>query len=102
MDNFRKILESISHRHDTRRVFEGFTKLAAYALAAQTRETEYLEEAKCWTRDELMLFSQALGALVSKMESRLAKVGSAAITWTSRCPAKAQQWNGEFHMEFLG
>jgi hypothetical protein len=46
--DFRKILESISHRHDTRRVFDAFTRLAACCVAAQTREAEYLEEAKRW------------------------------------------------------
>jgi hypothetical protein len=102
MDNFRKILESISHRHDTRRVFEGFTKLAAYALAAQTRETEYLEEAKCWTRDELMLFSQALGALVLEMESRPFEDLIGGYYMDFALSSKGQQWNGEFHMEFLG
>ena len=33
--DFRKVLESISHRHDTRRVFDGFVRMAACALAAE-------------------------------------------------------------------
>ncbi|HEV2694128.1 MAG TPA: hypothetical protein VG347_14630 [Verrucomicrobiae bacterium] len=44
--DFRKILERLSHRHDTRRVFDAFTRFAACALAVQTREAEYLEEVK--------------------------------------------------------
>jgi hypothetical protein len=48
--DFRKILDRISHRHDTRSVFDGFVRLAACALAAQTREAEYLDEAKRWER----------------------------------------------------
>jgi type I restriction-modification system DNA methylase subunit len=42
--------------------------LAACALAAQTRETEYLEEAKRWSKDELAGFASALGALIIEME----------------------------------
>src|SRR5215469_10928726 len=68
--DFRKILESISHRHDTHRVFDGFTRLAACAVAAQTREAEYLEEAKQWERADLDAFGMALGALVMEMEGR--------------------------------
>ena len=52
-DDFRKILERISHRHDPRRVFDAFTRLAACALAVQTREAEYLEEARRWEKPEL-------------------------------------------------
>ena len=68
--DFRKILERLSHRHDTRRVFDAFTRLAACALAAQTREAEYLEEAKRWEKPDLDLFAEALGALIVEMESR--------------------------------
>ena len=42
-DDFRKILERVSHRHDLRRSFDAFTRLSACALAAQTREADYLE-----------------------------------------------------------
>src|SRR5262249_44201344 len=52
---FRSILQSISGRYDTRRVFEGFVRLAACALAAQTREPEYLEEVKRWNKSDLEL-----------------------------------------------
>src|SRR5437016_244610 len=48
--DFRKILEGISHRHDTRKVFDAFTRFAACVLAAQTRKAEYLEEAKRWEK----------------------------------------------------
>ena len=58
--DFRKILESVSHRHDTRRVFDGFTRLSACALAVQTREAEYLEEAKQWEKGDLDSFAAAL------------------------------------------
>lgn len=97
MNNFRRILESISHRHDTRRVFDGFTRLAACALAVQTREAEYMEEAKRWTKDELMLFSQALGALVSEMELRPFEDLIGGYYMDFALSSKGQQWNGEFH-----
>ena len=69
-DDFRKILERLAHRHDIRRVFDAFTRFAACALAAQTREAEYLEEVKHWERGDLDLFAAALGTLVNEMESQ--------------------------------
>ena len=68
--NFRKILDSLSHRHDSRHVFDAFIRLSACALAARTREPEYLEEAKRWEKEDLELFAKAQGALVLEMESR--------------------------------
>ena len=68
--DFRKILESISRKHDSRKVFDAFVRFAACALAAQTREPKYLEEAKRWERQNLDLFGNALGALVLEMEGR--------------------------------
>jgi hypothetical protein len=97
MSNFRKLLESISHRHDTRRVFDGFTRLAACAVAAQTREAEYLDEAKRWTKDELHLFSKALGALVIEMESHPFEDIIGGFYMDFALSTKGQQWNGEFH-----
>src|SRR6266545_2831924 len=68
--DFRKILLGISHRHGVRRVFDGFTRLAACALVAQTREAEYLQEAKRWEKPDLDLFAKALGALILEMETK--------------------------------
>ena len=95
--DFRKILERISHRHDTRRVFEAFTRLAACALAAQTREPEYLEEAKRWEKPDLDLFGEALGALTLEMEARPFEdlIGGHYMEFV--LSSKGQQWNGEFH-----
>ncbi len=95
--DFRKILERMSHRHDARRVFDAFTRLSACALAAQTREAEYLEEAKRWERADLDLFGQALGALVLEMEKKPFEdlIGSHYMEFA--LSAKGQQWNGEFH-----
>ena len=95
--DFRKILESVSHRHDTRRVFDAFTRFAACALAAQTREPEYLEEAKQWEKAELDLFAQALGALVLEMETKPFEDVLGGYYMEFALSTKGQQWNGEFH-----
>src|ERR1700722_11248034 len=95
--DFRKILERISHHHDTRRVFDAFTRFAACALAAQTREAEYLEEVKHWERADLDLFGEALGALVNEMESKPFEDVLGGYYMEFALSSKGQQWNGEFH-----
>lgn len=95
--DFRKTLAGLSHRHDSRRVFDAFTRLAACALAAGTREAEYLEEAKRWERSELQVFAQALGALVAEMETRPFEDLIGGFYMETALSRKGQQWNGEFH-----
>lgn len=95
--DFRKLLQKISHRHDTRSVFDGFTRLAACALAMQTREAEYLDEAKRWNGEELNLFSEALGALVLEMEAHPFEDLIGGVYMEFALSTKGQQWNGEFH-----
>ena len=95
--DFRKILERLSHRHDARRVFDAFTRLAACAVAAQTREAEYLEEAKRWERPDMDTFAEALGALVSEMETRPFEDIIGGCYMEFALSQKGQQWNGEFH-----
>ena len=95
--DFRKILESISHRHDTRSVFDAFTRFAACALAAQTREQEYLEEVKRWEKADVDLFAQALGALILEMESKPFEDVLGGYYMEFALSTKGQQWNGEFH-----
>jgi len=95
--DFRKILERLSRRHDTRRVFDAFTRLAACALAAQTREAEYLEEVKHWERADLDLFAEALGTLVNEMESKPFEDVLGGYYMEFALSSKGQQWNGEFH-----
>lgn len=95
--DFRKILERISHRHNTRTVFDAFTRLAACALAAQTREAEYLEEAKRWEKPDLDLFAEALGALILEMETKPFEDVLGAYYMEFALSSKGQQWNGEFH-----
>ena len=95
--DFRQILERIFHRHDTRKVFDTFVRVAACSLAAQTREAEYLEEAKLWEKQELELFGQALGALVVEMETRPFEDILGGYYMDFALSSKGQQWNGEFH-----
>src|ERR1700722_350727 len=95
--DFRKILDRISHHRGTYEAFKGFTRLAACALAAQTREAEYLEEAKGWEKQDLALFAEALAALIGEMESRPFEdiIGDHYIEFA--LSSKGQKWNGEFH-----
>lgn len=95
--DFRKILERLSHRHDARRVFDAFTRFAACALAAQTREAEYLEEVKRWDKGDLDLFAEALGALVNEMETKPFEDVIGGYYMQFALSTKGQQWNGEFH-----
>lgn len=95
--DFRKILERLSHRHDTRHVFDAFTRFAACALAAQTREAEYLEEAKRWEKPDLGLFAEAFGALVAEMETRPFEDLIGGYYMEFALSQKGQQCNGEFH-----
>ena len=95
--DFRKNLENLSHRHDTRKVFDAFVRLSACVLAAQTREEEYLEEAKKWERTELDAFAEALGALVNEMQGKPFKDLIGGHYMEFALSHKGQQWNGEFH-----
>ena len=95
--DFRKILETLSGRCDTRRVFDAFIRFTACAVAAQTREAEYLEEAKRWERQELTIFAEAIGALIDEMESKPFEDVIGGYYMECAISAKGQQWGGEFH-----
>src|SRR5262245_23129264 len=95
--DFRKILERISHRHNSRQVFDGFIRFAACALAAQTREAEYIDEAKRWEKPEMDLFAEAFGALIREMESKPFEDVVGGYYMEFALSQKGQQWNGEFH-----
>jgi hypothetical protein len=94
--DFRTILERLARGNDTHRVFSAFVRFAACALAAQTREAEYLEEAKHWQRPELELFAEALGALVREMESKPFEDIIGGYYMEVALSSKGQQWNGEY------
>jgi hypothetical protein len=92
--DFRKILEPL-FQHGIRRVFDAFVRLAACALAAQTREPEYLEEVKHWKKEELEVFAQTLGALVNEMEIHPFEDIIGKYYMEFALSAKGRQWNGE-------
>ncbi len=95
--DFRKLLERLAHRHDTRSIFDAFVRFAACAVAVQTREAEYLEEAKCWDKSELELFAEAFGTLVNEMEAQPFTDLLGGYYMEFALSSKGQQWNGEFH-----
>jgi type I restriction-modification system DNA methylase subunit len=95
--SFREVLSRLSHRHNTASVFTSFVRLTACAFAAQTREAEYLEEAKQWEKPELEIFAEALAALVLEMEGHPFEDLLGAYYMESALSKKGQQWNGEFH-----
>lgn len=95
--NFRASLQSLSNRHDLRRIFDAFVLLAACALAMQTRESEYLEEARHWTKEELNTFAIALAALVQEMEAHPFEDLLGAYYMEFALSSKSQQRSGEYH-----
>lgn len=95
--DFRAVLRSLSHHHDLRRIFDAFVLLAACALAMQTREAEYLEEARHWTKEELETFAKALTLLVVEMERHPFTDILGGYYMEFALSEKGQQWNGEFH-----
>lgn len=95
--DFRKILERLSNHRDNRQVFDAFVRFSACALAAGTREVEYLEEVKRWEKTDMDLFAKAFGALVSEMETRPFEDLIGGYYMEFALSSKGQQWNGEFH-----
>lgn len=96
MSNFLKRLEPLHRRHGVHEVFRSFVHLAACALANQTREAEYLAEAKRYQRDELDVFAHALADLINDMEAEpfADLLGPAYMDTLGK---RGQSWNGEFH-----
>lgn len=96
--DFRRALDGLCRGgHDPRRIFDAFVRFAACALACQTREAEYLEEVKRWTKDEMLLFTAAFAALVEEMEAEPFTdiLGTHYMDWA--LTHKGAQWGGEFH-----
>ena len=95
--DFRKFLERLSRRHDIRKTFDAFTRFSACALAVETREPEYLEEAKRWEKQDMDMFVEAFAALVLEMETRPFEDLIGGYYMEFALSQKGQQWNGEFH-----
>ena len=70
-ENFRKIIEGIARtRSSPYEVFIDFVRVCACTVANQTREQEYLEVVKRYSKDDLVQFGQAFGRLVEEMEAK--------------------------------
>jgi type I restriction-modification system DNA methylase subunit len=95
--DFRKLLDLISRSHGLYKVFQSFTVIAACTLACQTREREYLEAIKGYSKEELSIFAQAFGTLVSEMETHPFEDRLGVYYMEAVLSNKGQQWNGEFH-----
>ena len=68
--NYRAIIEKIAFTHSSSAiVFTDFCRIVACTLAMQTREEEYLEVIRPYSKDQLLQFSEALALLVQEMES---------------------------------
>lgn len=68
--DFRKIIEDLSRTKSSPvTVFSDFVRMAACAVACQTREEEYLETAGRYSRDELEGIAKAFACLVSEMQT---------------------------------
>ena len=62
--NFRSILQDLARtRSSIVSVFADFCRITACCLAMQTREDEYLQAVKGYTKDELNQLAQAMGML---------------------------------------
>ena len=74
---YRTILEKIAFTHSSPAiVFADFCRMAACALAMQTREDEYLEVIRPYSKDQLQEFSKALALLVKEMNDHPFSVGA--------------------------
>lgn len=68
--SYQKIISGMALNRQQTEVFSAFVKLAACACACGTREAEYLEEIKRWSKEELASFALAFGQLVEEMEAK--------------------------------
>ena len=70
-ETYRTIIEKIARgKSPVAAVFADFCRMAACSLAMGSREDEYFEVIKPYSKDELLEFARALGLLVEEMESR--------------------------------
>lgn len=69
-ESFRTVLESLARaRSSTVAIFSDFCRLVACCVASGTREKEYLEIARSYSRDELNAFAKGFALLVQEMEA---------------------------------
>lgn len=96
MSEVAKMLNKIGQCRMQAEVFVSFCRVTACALAFQTREEEYLEEAKRWKREELDAFGQCMGALINEMEDHPFEDRLGTI-YMEMLGNNGAQRDGEFH-----
>ena len=70
-ETYRTIIEQLARtKSSTITVFADFCRIAACCLAAGSREDEYFEVIKNYSKEELIEFSKALALLINEMESK--------------------------------
>ncbi|MEM7146336.1 MAG: N-6 DNA methylase [Verrucomicrobiota bacterium] len=68
-ETYRDIINDIARTKSSAvTVFSDFCRMAACALAANSREDEYFEAIKPYSKDELKKFTQAMALLIAEME----------------------------------
>jgi len=97
LPSYRSVLEHLAPSRSRMDVFRAFVRLSACALAAGTREKEYLEEAGKWARPELDRFAEAFGALVLEAEAGEPFEDLLGPYYMDLLGKNAQSWNSEFH-----
>ncbi|MEO0510821.1 MAG: N-6 DNA methylase [Verrucomicrobiota bacterium] len=96
-ETYRTIIEQIARRKSSSvTVFADFCRMVACALAMQTREEEYFEAIKGYSKDELELLSKAMGLLV--METEKAPFTDVLGTYYTEIGSRSSQKDrGEFY-----
>lgn len=94
---YRTIIEKIAFSHSSVAiVFTDFCRMVACSLALQTREEEYLEVIRPYSKEQLHQFSKAFALLVQEMESHPFTdcLGSYYLEIAAH---SSKQTRGEFH-----
>jgi len=76
MNDFNKIFNQIAYRHDFMKVFDDFLTLTICALSMGRMETLYLDTIKEYSKEEISLFGNLLGALIIEYEKRASIEGA--------------------------
>jgi len=95
--SYRTIIEQIARtRSSALTVFADFCRISACALAAQTREEEYFEAIKPYSKDELELLTEAFALMIQEAEANpFADILGTYYTETASHSSK--QARGEFY-----
>ena len=95
--DFRVILRDLARsRSSIGGVFRDFCRVTACCLAAQTREDEYLQTIKPYTREELERLAQAMGYLIDEMDAH-PFTDVLGVFYTETMAGADQTARGEFY-----